>query len=66
MVFNATIILNEVETREFICQAFKAQGIDISHQDIEFQISKEEKGNQRDSWVEYNFSGLKIKGVKIQ
>ena len=66
MIFNATLMLNEIETRELICQALKTQGIEISHQDIEFQISKEEKGNQIDSWVEYNFSGLKIKGVKIQ
>lgn len=65
MKFNATIELNKIQVSEIITQALKNQDIHINPQDIEFEVKKIEKGNQRDSWVVYEFTCVKIKNVQI-
>lgn len=65
MNFTATIELNKAELHELITKALEAQGIRISHQDIEFNINATEKGTQRDSYIVYEVTGAKIKNVKI-
>lgn len=65
MKFNATIELNKVQVLELLTKALETQGIKVSHQDIEFKIEEVERGNQRDPWVVYDFTGIKIKNIQV-
>lgn len=65
MKFNATIELNKVQVLELITKALKTQGLQVSHQDIEFKVEKLERGDQRDSWTVHEFTGVRIKNIQI-
>lgn len=65
MKFNATIELDKIQVLEIITKALETNGFNISHQDIEFKIQEVERGDQRDSWKTYEFTGVKIKNIQI-
>lgn len=65
MKFNATIELNKVQVLELITKALEANGLKVSHQDIEFKVEEVELGNQRDFWKVHEVTGVKIKNIQI-
>lgn len=65
MVMKAEIKLDEIQVREIITQFMKKNNIDISHQDITFDVKETTHGDQRDVWTTHEFKGVIIKNVQL-
>lgn len=65
MNLTVTFELDNNQVKELIVQALMNEGILVNDKDIQFIVTAEEKGNQRDSWTVHEFTGVKIKNVKI-
>ena len=66
MKFKATIEITPLELRHIIEDYLEARGIKmVSDQDIHFIVEKQSHGDQRDSWVTYEFTKVRIDGIRI-
>ena len=66
MKFKATIEISSLELRHIIEDYLERNGIkSVSDQDIQFIVEKKEFGNQRDSWVEHEFTKVLIDNVRV-
>jgi hypothetical protein len=66
MKFNATIELSDLQLRTIIEDYLEKQGIkNVSDPDIHFVIEEVERGDQRDSWKEYELTKVLIKNIRL-
>ena len=65
MNLRATIELDNNQVKELIVQALMNEGILVDDKDVQFIVTAKEQGNQRDSWTVHEFTGIKIKNVKM-
>ena len=65
MNLTATLELDNNQVKELIVQALTNEGIIVNDKDIQFVITSKEKGDQRDNWTVHEFTGIKIKNVKM-
>ena len=65
MNLRATIELDNNQVKELIVQALMNEGIIVDDKDVQFIVTAKEQGNQRDSWTVHEFTGIKIKNVKM-
>ena len=66
MKFKATIEISSLELRHIIEDYLERNGIkSVSDQDIQFIVEKREFVNQRDSWVEHEFTKVLIDNVRV-
>jgi hypothetical protein len=65
MNLTATLELDNNQVKELIVQALMNEGILVDDKDVQFIVTAKEQGNQRDSWTVHEFTGVKIKNVKM-
>lgn len=65
MNLTATLELDNNQVKELIIQALMNEGILVNNKDIQFIITSKEQGDQRNSWTVHEFTGVKIKNVKM-
>ena len=65
MNLTATLELDSNQVKELIVQALMNEGILVNDKDVQFIITAKEQGNQRDNWTVHEFTGIKIKNVKM-
>lgn len=65
MNLTATLELDNNQVKELIVQALMNEGILVDDKDVQFIVTAKEQGNQRDSWTIHEFTGVKIKNVKM-
>lgn len=65
MNLTATLELDNNQVKELIIQALMNEGILVNNKDIQFIVTSKEQGDQRDSWTVHEFTGVKIKNVKM-
>ena len=65
MNLTANLELDNNQVKELIVQALMNEGILVNDKDVQFIVTAKEQGNQRDSWTVHEFTGVKIKNVKM-